>query len=125
MVRVEPRSPGSAVRPAGVVCRWRRIETPVRRRNPLRRPKNVDRCTHLPPGKHRRFYNSQRFTLNVTRASMVAAGYSPSVRLFEAAACATPIVSDYWPGLETFFKVGSEILVASGADDVLGFLREM
>src|SRR4051812_3498305 len=64
-------------------------------------PTNVDRVQHLPPRKHRGFYNRQRFTLNITRADMVAAGYSPSVRLFEAAACGTPIISDLWPGLET------------------------
>ena len=51
------------------------------------------------PAEHRAFYNAQRFTLNVTRADMIAAGYSPSVRLFEAAACGAPIISDPWPGL--------------------------
>jgi spore maturation protein CgeB len=65
----------------------------------IRWPANVDRVPHLPPRKHRAFYNAQRLTLNVTRADMIAAGWSPSVRLFEAAACATPIVSDAWEGL--------------------------
>jgi spore maturation protein CgeB len=51
--------------------------------------------------EHRAFYNRQRFTLNVTRADMIAAGWSPSVRLFEAAACGTPIISDRWDGIET------------------------
>src|SRR3712207_8248286 len=46
--------------------------------------------SHLPPAEHRWFYNAQRFTLNVTRADMIRAGHSPSVRLFEAAACAVP-----------------------------------
>jgi hypothetical protein len=58
------------------------------------------------------FYNSQRFTLNVTRQDMVASGYAPSVRLFEAAACGIPVISDYWPGLETFFTPGEEILIS-------------
>jgi spore maturation protein CgeB len=88
-------------------------------------PRNVQRFTHLPPGKHRAFYNSQRFTLNVTRAAMVTAGYSPSVRLFEAAACATPIISDYWQGLETFFKPGEEILLARSGEETLRFLQEV
>ena len=88
-------------------------------------PANVERIDHLAPASHRRFYNSQRFTLNLTRADMRAAGYSPSVRLFEAAACATPIISDYWPGLETFFELNREILTASSADEVLHYLSEI
>lgn len=86
-------------------------------------PGNVERIEHLPPVAHRRFYNRQRYTLNVTRADMIAAGWSPSVRLFEAAACATPIVSDAWAGLETLFRPGEEILIASSGDQVLGWLR--
>ncbi len=86
-------------------------------------PGNVERITHLEPKKHRSFYNAQRFTLNVTRADMIRAGYSPSVRLFEAAACGTPIISDSWPGLEEFFTPGEEILVASRTEDVLEMLR--
>jgi spore maturation protein CgeB len=88
-------------------------------------PNNVVRVDHVPPHLHARFYNSQRFTLNLTRADMRAAGYSPSVRLFEAAACATPIISDYWPGLETFFELKREILTASSADEVLHYLSEI
>jgi spore maturation protein CgeB len=91
----------------------------------LRWPRNVKRFTHLPPGKHRGFYNSQRFTLNVTRKNMVAAGFSPSVRLFEAAACGTPIISDSWPGIETFFKPGKEILISNSSQETLHYLREI
>jgi spore maturation protein CgeB len=91
----------------------------------LKWPKNVKRDNHLPPEKHRGFYNAQRFTLNVTRADMVAAGFSPSVRLFEAAACATPILSDSWAGLETFFAIGEEILTVRSAGEVLQYLREI
>jgi spore maturation protein CgeB len=81
-------------------------------------PANVDRFEHLAPGAHRAFYNRQRFTLNVTRADMRRAGFSPSIRLFEAAACGTPIVSDDWPGLATFFEPGREILLAAEPEDV-------
>ena len=63
-------------------------------------PGNVKHIEHLPPLQHRQFYNSQRYTLNITRTAMIKAGYSPSVRLFEAAACGTPIISDYWKGIE-------------------------
>jgi spore maturation protein CgeB len=88
-------------------------------------PANVERIEHLAPAAHRRFYNSQRFTLNLTRADMRSAGYSPSVRIFEAAACGAPIVSDYWPGLETFFELETEILTAASADQVLVYLNEI
>lgn len=88
-------------------------------------PSNVERVEHLPPAKHRQFYNSQRFTLNITRADMIRAGYSPSVRLFEAAACGVPIISDHWDGLESFFKFDEEILVARRAEEVLSVLQEM
>jgi spore maturation protein CgeB len=91
----------------------------------IRWPGNVERIDHLPPSEHRRFYNQQRFTLNITRADMIRAGYSPSVRLFEAAACGTPIISDYWDGLESFFQLGKEILVSRGPDDTLRFVRDM
>ena len=86
---------------------------------------NVERIYHLPPSEHRDFYNRQRFTLNITRADMVRAGYSPSVRLFEAAACATPIISDFWDGLDTFFTFDEEILVSRSPEDTLRYLREM
>jgi spore maturation protein CgeB len=85
-------------------------------------PANVERIEHLPPASHRRFYNSQRFTLNLTRADMRSAGYSPSVRIFEAAACGTPIISDWWPGLETFFELEKEILTASSTEEMLAYL---
>ena len=88
-------------------------------------PSNVERITHLEPKFHRGFYNAQRFTLNVTRADMIRAGYSPSVRLFEAAACGTPIISDNWPGLNEFFEPGKEILIAETSEDVVEILREM
>jgi spore maturation protein CgeB len=91
----------------------------------LRWPDNVLYVEHLPPGAHRRFYAAQRFTLNLTRREMVRAGYSPSVRLFEAAACATPIISDPWEGIDSFFQIGTEILVAHTFEDVLRYLRKL
>jgi spore maturation protein CgeB len=85
-------------------------------------PANVERIEHLPPSEHPAFYAAQRLTLNVTRADMRAAGWSPSVRLFEAAACAVPVVSDRWEGLGSFFALGEELFVADTADDVLAIL---
>lgn len=88
-------------------------------------PRNVRRIQHLPPDRHRAFYTSQRFTLNITRAAMVRAGWSPSVRLFEAAACATPIISDHWAGIESFFAPGREILIARRSAEALAYLRDI
>jgi spore maturation protein CgeB len=86
-------------------------------------PANVERIEHVPPAEHPAFYASSRFTLNVTRRDMVAAGYSPSVRLFEAAACGTPIVSDAWEGLDTILAPTTEITLAEGPADALAALR--
>jgi spore maturation protein CgeB len=57
-------------------------------------------------------------TLNVTRQAMAHWGYSPSGRIFEAAACATPVLTDRWPGIDTFFQPGREIFVADTSEDV-------
>jgi spore maturation protein CgeB len=88
-------------------------------------PSNVKRITHLNPRWHARFYSSSRFTLNVTRRDMVQAGYSPSVRLFEAAACGATILSDNWPGLDSFFEPGCEILLPADHRDVLHYLTDL
>jgi spore maturation protein CgeB len=85
-------------------------------------PSNVERFDHVPPTEHARFYARSRFTLNVTRADMIKAGYSPSVRLFEAAACGTPIISDVWDGLDTLLDPGREIALAKTSQDVLDVL---
>lgn len=87
-------------------------------------PSNVERIDHLPPAEHASFYSRQRFTLNVTRADMIAAGWSPSVRLFEAAACGTPIISDYWRGLDELLPHGEAIIIAHGTEDVVEALRK-
>jgi spore maturation protein CgeB len=87
-------------------------------------PKNVRRVTHLSPRWHGHLYSSSRLVLNLTRHEMVSAGYSPSVRLFEAAACGATIVSDKWSGIESFFVPGKEILLADQARDVIGYLRD-
>src|SRR5690606_3303578 len=81
-------------------------------------PANVERIFHVSPPEHPRFYCAQRLTLNVTRADMMAAGYSPSVRLFEAAACGVPIITDVREGLERYFDPGREILLAHTSEDI-------
>jgi len=91
----------------------------------LRWPKNVRRIVHLSPQYHPQFYSSSRFTLNLTRQEMVRWGYSPSVRLFEAAACGCTILSDYWPGLDSILKVGDEVLLTENAKQVTELLEGM
>ena len=78
-------------------------------------PQNVDRVKHLPEAERPVFYNSLRFALNVTRADMASAGWCPSARILEAAACGVPVISDAWEGLDSFFRIGSEIHVAGSA----------
>ncbi|HLD99004.1 MAG TPA: glycosyltransferase [Bdellovibrionota bacterium] len=81
--------------------------------------KNIFHLPHVHPGEHPAFYSSSRITLNVTRSSMSRSGYAPSGRLFEAAACGVPVLSDHWTGLEEFFEPGREILIAADSDDAL------
>lgn len=86
---------------------------------------NVKRIDHVAPADHPAFYSSCRFTLNLTRAEMVSAGYSPSVRLFEASACGAAILSDRWSGLEQFLTPGEEVLTPTDAYEVASILTEM
>jgi spore maturation protein CgeB len=83
---------------------------------------NIFFVRHLPPSEHPAFFASSRLTLNVTREAMAAMGWCPSGRLFEAAACGAPILSDCWDGLEAFFEPGREILVASTTDEAVAAL---
>ena len=82
-------------------------------------PANVERIEHVAPADHPSFYAASRYTLNVTRADMVQAGWSPSVRLFEAAACGAPVISDTWLGLDTLFAPDREIVLAEDSATVL------
>jgi spore maturation protein CgeB len=83
---------------------------------------NIFFVQHLPPPDHPAFFSSSRLTLNVTRQAMAEMGWCPSGRLFEAAACGTPILSDWWEGLDAFFTPGSEILVGRTTDDAVAAL---
>src|SRR3954447_9138588 len=83
---------------------------------------NIFFWRHVAPAEHPKFYAAARATLNVTRRSMAASGWCPSGRLFEAAACAIPIVSDWWEGLDAFFAPDREILPVRSTGDVLAAL---
>jgi spore maturation protein CgeB len=82
-------------------------------------PANVERIDHCPPADHAGFYSASRFTLNVTRADMIAAGWSPSVRLFEAGACGVPVISDRWDGIDDVLEPGREIILAETTEQVV------
>lgn len=88
-------------------------------------PKNIDYITHISPQQHVDFYNSQCFTLNISRKPMLLSGYSPSVRIFEAASCGVPIISDYWDGIEDFLKINEEILISKSFNDILIYLKKI
>lgn len=78
---------------------------------------NIHFVRHMPPQLHPAFFSSSRLTLNVTRRAMAEAGWCPSGRLFEAAACGTALLSDSWPGLSDFYTPGQEILIAHVSGD--------
>lgn len=87
-------------------------------------PKNVAYRAHVPPPEHPAFYCASHLTLNITRGTMAAMGYCPSGRLFEAAACGTPVLSDWWTGLDEFFQPGEEILIANSTSEAVAAIQE-
>lgn len=86
---------------------------------------NVKRLPPIPPRKRRAFYNSQRFTLDLMPPDAIGMGYSPGARLFEAAACGTPVITEFWQGLEDFFTPDEEILISHSPDETLIYLEEI
>ena len=91
----------------------------------IRWPRNIKRLTRATPARRRAFCNSERFALNVTPSSPNAAAFFPGASLFEAAACGTPIISDFFQGIETFFKPDDEILISHSPDETLIYLEEI
>jgi len=81
-------------------------------------PENVHRMEHVAPADHASFYSSSRLTLNITRGEMAANGWCPSGRFFEAAACGTPLITDAWEGLDSFFDLQSDLRVVASAEEV-------
>ncbi len=84
---------------------------------------NIFFVQHVTPEQHPAFYSSSGLTLNVTRRVMREMGYCPSGRLFEAAACGVPILTDDWEGLDAFFEPGSEVLVARDTEAAIEALK--
>lgn len=88
-------------------------------------PPNVHACGFVPPSEHNVLNASARLVLNVNRAAMAEAGFSPPTRIFEAAGAAAAVVSDTWPGMSLFFEPGREILIASGPEEICGCLTSI
>jgi spore maturation protein CgeB len=88
-------------------------------------PRNVRWIGHVATGDHNRVNCSARMVLNLNRDSMVSVGFSPPTRVFEAAGAGACLITDCWTGIEQFFEPGSEILVASSAEEIVQFLREI
>jgi spore maturation protein CgeB len=86
-------------------------------------PENVRRVEHVAPPEHACFYSSSRITLNLTRDEMAEFGWCPSGRFFEAAACGTPLMTDWWEGLDSFFDCRHDLSVVRCADDVEAGLK--
>jgi spore maturation protein CgeB len=84
---------------------------------------NIYFVRHLPPAEHSALFCSSRLTLNVTRRAMAQMGWCPSGRLFEAAACGAPLVTDNWEGLDAFFRPDDEVIVAKETSDVIAALQ--
>lgn len=121
----QPRLESLLLQPAGANPQARFVVAGPQYPADIQWPTNVERVEHVSPEEHAAFYGSQRFTLNITRADMIASGFSPSVRLFEAAACAVPIISDEWPGIETLFRNSAEILLARSTAEVTQYLQDV
>lgn len=88
-------------------------------------PANVRRIGHVATGDHNVVNCSARMVLNINRESMADVGFSPPTRVFEAAGSGACLITDRWPGISVFFEEGSEILVASSAEEIAGYLRQL
>jgi spore maturation protein CgeB len=89
----------------------------------LQIPANVRRVDHVAPARHAEFYSSSRATLNLTRGDMAANGWCPSGRFFEAAACGTPLFSDWFSGLDDFFTDAEELRIVRSTEDVIAAME--
>lgn len=88
-------------------------------------PRNVRSIGHVYTADHNAFNASARAVLNVTRESMVAWGYSPATRVFEAAGAEACLVTDAWEGIDLFLEPDREVLVAHDGEAVARHLRDL
>ena len=88
-------------------------------------PANVRWIGHVGTSSHNVINGSAGMVLNINRESMAQVGFSPPTRIFEAAGAAACVITDAWLGVSTFFEPEREILIASTAEDIVGYLREL
>jgi len=88
-------------------------------------PPNVRWVGHVGTAEHNAFNVTPLAVLNVTRASMVANGWSPATRVFEAAGAGACLITDAWEGIDEFLEPGREVLVARDGRDVAEFVRKL
>ena len=81
-------------------------------------PPNVHLLGHVGTSEHNALNCTPLSVLNVTRDSMVANGWSPATRVFEAAGAGACLITDEWPGIELFLEPGTEVLVARNGAEV-------
>jgi spore maturation protein CgeB len=80
-------------------------------------PGNLSYVGHVYTRDHNAFNCSPRAVLNINRDSMVATGFSPPTRVFEAAGAGACLLCDAWEGIEQFLEPDREVLcVRSGAE---------
>lgn len=88
-------------------------------------PENVRWIGHVGTNDHNSVNCSARMVLNINRESMASVGFSPPTRVFEAAGAGACLITDAWTGVDHFFVPGREILVASSAEEIVGYLRDL
>ena len=88
-------------------------------------PHNVRAVGHVGTADHNAFNCSALGVLNVTRDSMAANGWSPAIRVFEAAGAGACLVTDAWDGVEDFLEPGLEVLVAADGTEVAAHVGDL
>jgi spore maturation protein CgeB len=88
-------------------------------------PANVRWIGHVGTADHNAFNCSATAVLNVTRDSMVANGWSPATRVFEAAGVGACLITDAWDGIDAFLEPGVEVLVAADGGEVAERVRAL
>ncbi len=84
--------------------------------------RNLRWLGHVAPGDHNALNCSALAVLNVTREDMVANGWSPATRVFEAAGAGACLISDTWKGIDEFLEPGAEVLLARDGGEVADLL---
>lgn len=84
---------------------------------------NVNYVGHVQD--HNAFNCTPRAVLNINYESMARYGFSPPMRVFEAAGAGACLITEDWEGIEMFLEPGSEVLVARDGDEVIEHIRSL